>query len=94
MEEALAVEMEFCKDSLSFGVTGLSEKLMREYLEYVADQRLTQMGFKKRYLAKNPFSFMVLQDVQPLTNFFEKRVTEYQKGFNVNNSDVVFDSTF
>jgi len=79
IEEALAVEMNFCKDSLSFGVTGLSEKLMREYLEYVADQRLTQMGFKKRYLAKNPFSFMVLQDVQPLTNFFEKRVTEYQK---------------
>jgi len=94
IEEALAVEMNFCKDSLSFGVTGLSEKLMREYLEYVADQRLTQMGFKKRYLAKNPFSFMVLQDVQPLTNFFEKRVTEYQKGFNVNNSDVVFDSIF
>jgi len=93
IEEALEVEMAFCKDSLSVGVTGLSEKLMKEYLEYVADQRLSQMGFKKRYMSKNPFSFMVLQDVQPLTNFFEKRVTEYQKGFNVN-SDVTFDADF
>jgi ribonucleoside-diphosphate reductase beta chain len=94
VEEALVVEMSFCKDSLSFGITGLSEKLMKEYLEYVADQRLQQMGFKKRYLAKNPFPFMVLQDVQPLTNFFEKRVTEYQKGFKSGGNDIVFDSNF
>ncbi|PNA37564.1 ribonucleoside-diphosphate reductase, partial [Pseudomonas sp. MPR-AND1A] len=40
---------------------------MYEYLQYVADQRLVQLGFKRRYNAKNPFSFMVLQDVQPLT---------------------------
>lgn len=84
VEEAIGVEMAFCQDGLSFGVTGLSPTLMKEYLEYVADQRLTQMGFAKKYLAKNPFSFMVLQDVQPLTNFFEKRVTEYSKGFESN----------
>lgn len=94
MEEAIEVEMNFCKDALSFGVTGLSEKLMQEYLEYVADQRMVQMGFTKKYHARNPFSFMLLQDVQPLTNFFEKRVTEYQKGLRIDSNDVVFDSSF
>ncbi|WP_173678495.1 ribonucleotide-diphosphate reductase subunit beta, partial [Pseudomonas sp. MPR-AND1A] len=67
IEEALEVEMAFCGDALSQGVTGLSSALMYEYLQYVADQRLVQLGFKRRYNAKNPFSFMVLQDVQPLT---------------------------
>jgi len=94
IEEAIQVEMNFCQDALSFGVSGLSPALMREYLEYVADQRLTQLGFSKAYLAKNPFSFMVLQDLQPLTNFFEKRVTEYQKGFESSKSAVVFNDDF
>ena len=77
IEEALEVEMAFCSDALSQGVTGISPALMYEYLQYVADQRLVQLGFKKRYNAKNPFSFMVLQDVQPLTNFVEKKVTAW-----------------
>jgi ribonucleoside-diphosphate reductase beta chain len=94
IEEAITVEMEFCHDSLSFGVTGLSPTLMKQYLENVADQRLTQMGFKKRYLSQNPFPFMVLQDVQSLTNFFEKRVTEYSKGFESNRTSVSFDEAF
>jgi ribonucleoside-diphosphate reductase beta chain len=94
VEEALEVEMAFCEDGLSFGVTGLSPTLMREYLEYVADQRLSQMGFKKKYFAKNPFPFMLLQDVQPLTNFFEKRVTEYSKGFESNRGSVTFSEAF
>jgi ribonucleoside-diphosphate reductase beta chain len=67
---------------------------MKEYLAYVADQRLTQMGFKRHYLAKNPFQFMVLQDVQSLTNFFEKRVTEYSKGFDSSRSAVNFSESF
>lgn len=94
MDEAIGVEMNFCKDALSFGVSGLSPKLMQEYLEYVADQRLIQLGFQKRYHSKNPFPFMVLQDLQPLTNFFEKRVTEYQKGFHSNRGSVVFNESF
>ena len=48
----------------------------------------------KKYMAKNPFPFMVLQDVQPLTNFFEKRVTEYQKGFGSSKEAIVFDESF
>lgn len=94
MEEAIAVEMNFCQDSLSFGVTGMSPNMMKEYLEYVADQRMGQLGFKKMYHSKNPFAFMVLQDVQPLTNFFEKRVTEYKKGFESNKGNIVFDEAF
>jgi len=92
--EAIEVEMSFCQDALSQGVTGLSPTLMRQYLENVADQRFVQMGFPKVYFTKNPFSFMVLQDVQPLTNFFEKRVTEYSKGFESSAGSVSFGETF
>lgn len=67
---------------------------MRQYLEYVADQRLVQMGLARKYLSKNPFNFMLLQDVQPLTNFFEKRVTEYSKGFESSASAVSFSESF
>lgn len=94
MEEAINVEMAFCQDALELGVSGLSPVMMKEYLCYVADQRFTQLGYAKRYNARNPFPFMVLQDVQPLTNFFEKRVTEYQKGFNTSRESVVFDEAF
>ncbi len=94
IEEAIQVELEFCADALSEGVTGLSIHLMREYLEHCADLRLAQLGFEKKYFSTNPFSFMLLQDVQPLTNFFEKRVTEYQKGFEAHRSAVVFDTAF
>jgi ribonucleotide reductase beta subunit family protein with ferritin-like domain len=52
------------------------------------------MGFEKKYLTPNPFSFMVLQDVRPLTNFFEKRVTEYSKGFDTSRGAVTFAETF
>ncbi|MDR3606115.1 MAG: ribonucleotide-diphosphate reductase subunit beta [Oligoflexia bacterium] len=94
LAEAIEVEMAFCTDALSSGVTGMSPELMRQYLEHVADQRLLQLGYKRKYLSKNPFAFMVLQDVQPLTNFFEKRVTEYKKGFETSRSAVVFDESF
>jgi ribonucleoside-diphosphate reductase beta chain len=94
IEEAIQVELAFCRDTLSFGVSGLSENLMHEYLKYVADQRFVQMGMKRKYKASNPFPFMVLQDLQPLTNFFEKRVTEYQKGYDMKKESVVFDEAF
>lgn len=94
IQEAIEVEMEFCQDALQYGVTGLPANDMQQYLQYVADQRLVQMGFQKHYRARNPFSFMMLQDVRPLTNFFEKRVTEYSKGFESNRSSVTFSETF
>ncbi len=79
-DEALEVEMVFAKDTLSQGVAGLSQKDMRTYLEYIADQRLGVLGIAPVYHSKNPFDFMNLQDVQELTNFFERRVSAYQVG--------------
>ncbi len=80
MDEAVECEMNFSKDVLGGGIAGLSERDMRSYLEYVADQRLSTLGIPPVYHSKNPFSFMELQDVQELTNFFERRVAAYQKG--------------
>ncbi|RYZ86317.1 MAG: ribonucleoside-diphosphate reductase [Proteobacteria bacterium] len=94
LAEAIEVELKFCEDALEMGVSGMSPVLMRQYLEFCADQRLIQLGFEKRYNVSNPFSFMMLQDVQPLTNFFEKRVTEYQKGLTMKADDISFDVAF
>lgn len=94
VREAIDVEMAFCQDSLSYGVTGISPTQMHQYLQYCGDQRLMQLGLKKHFNAHNPFPFMLLQDVQPLTNFFEKRVTEYQKGFDTSKAAIRFDEAF
>jgi ribonucleoside-diphosphate reductase beta chain len=78
LDEAVECEMQFADDILSGGVAGLSVADMRQYLEFIADQRLAMLGLQKIYGAKNPFSFMDLQDVQELANFFERRVSAYQ----------------
>ena len=78
LEEAVDCETAFAVDLLDQGVAGLSLGDMRAYLESVADRRLQAFGMKKRYGTRNPFSFMELQDVQELTNFFERRVSAYQ----------------
>lgn len=78
LDEAVECEMQFAEDILSGGVAGLSVADMRQYLEFIADQRLVMLGMNKIYGAKNPFSFMDLQDVQELANFFERRVSAYQ----------------
>ena len=78
-------------DVLGQGVPGMSLADTREYLQFVADQRLVQLGFERRYGSKNPFSFMELQDVQELTNFFERTVAAYQMGVE---GDVSFDEDF
>jgi ribonucleoside-diphosphate reductase beta chain len=91
LEEAIACETQFAEDVLSGGVAGLSVKDMRQYLEYCADQRLTQLDLPRKYGAKNPFDFMDLQDVQEVTNFFERRVSAYQVGVQ---GEVAFDMAF
>jgi len=78
LDEAVECEVQFAEDVLSLGVAGLSLNDMRQYLEFIADQRLAMLGLSKVYRSKNPFSFMDLQDVQELTNFFERRVAAYQ----------------
>jgi ribonucleoside-diphosphate reductase beta chain len=78
MQEAVEAEVQFAEDLLSGGVAGLSLRDMRQYLGYVADSRLRRLGISPFFKTKNPFSFMDLQDVQELTNFFERRVSAYQ----------------
>ncbi len=91
VEEAVACEVQFAEDLLGGGVVGLSVRDMRLYLEYIADQRLAMLDLPKRYGSKNPFSFMDLQDVQELANFFERRVSAYQVGVT---GEVVLDGSF
>jgi ribonucleoside-diphosphate reductase beta chain len=78
LREAVDCEVQFAEDLLAGGVAGLSIRDMREYLGYVADTRLQRLGIAPVFNARNPFSFMDLQDVQELTNFFERRVSAYQ----------------
>lgn len=78
--EAVAAEASFAEDLLQHGVAGLSLADMRQYLQYVADQRLAQLGIPIHFGSRNPFPFMDLQDVQELANFFERRVSAYQTG--------------
>ena len=78
LQEAVEAETQFAEDLLSGGVAGLSVRDIRQYLGYVADARLERLGLEPVFRTKNPFSFMDLQDVQELTNFFERRVSAYQ----------------
>ncbi len=91
LSEAVEVETRFAEDVLSEGVAGMTTSETRKYLEFVADQRLMQLGLSKMYGSKNPFDFMELQDVQELTNFFERTVASYQMGVE---GDVSFDQDF
>ena len=91
LAEAIDCEYLFAEDVLGQGVPGMSLADTRTYLEYVADLRLAQLGFIPHYGVKNPFSFMELQDVQGLSNFFERTVSSYQK---VVEGGVTFDEDF
>ena len=91
LQEAIDCEMMFAKEILDQGIAGLSERDMKTYLEYIADQRLERLGITKIYNVKNPLDFMELQDTQELANFFERRVSAYQVGIS---GDVAFDESF
>ena len=80
LAEAVECEVQFAADLLGGGVPGLSLADMRDYLQHVADRRLTQLGIAPLYGSANPLVFMELQDVQELSNFFERRVSSYQVG--------------
>ena len=91
VDEAVDCEFQFAQDVLGEGVPGMSLTDTRQYLEFVADQRLAQLGLARQYGSTNPFGFMELQDVQELTNFFERTVAAYQMGVE---GDVSFDEEF
>ncbi|MGW4466671.1 ribonucleotide-diphosphate reductase subunit beta [Micromonospora sp. NPDC004704] len=91
LAEAVECEVQFAEDLLEQGVSGMSLPDMREYLQHVADRRLAQLDLAPMYGSKNPFAFMELQDVQELSNFFERRVSAYQVGVS---GTVSFDDDF
>ena len=91
LAEAIECELEFASEFLDQGIAGINTKDMRTYLEFIADQRLQRLGIEVVYGAKNPFSFMELQDTQELANFFERRVSAYQVGVT---GEVAFDESF
>lgn len=77
--EAVALEQEFISDALPVSLIGMNAKLMSEYIEFVADRLLNSLGDEKMYNTANPFPFMEMISLQGKTNFFEKRVGDYQK---------------
>ncbi len=76
---ALNIEREFITESLPVSLIGMNAKLMTQYLEFVTDRLLVEFGCNKEYNATNPFDFMEMISLEGKTNFFEKRVSEYQK---------------
>lgn len=79
IEDAVNIEKEFVSDALPVKLIGMNDELMCQYIEFVADRLLVALGNEKIYNAENPFPWMDLISLQGKTNFFEKRVGDYQK---------------
>lgn len=96
--DALNIEREFITESLPVSLIGMNAGLMTQYLEFVADRLLVELGCDREYNTANPFDFMDMISLQGKTNFFEKKVAEYQKA-GVMNTDseaqkISFDADF
>jgi ribonucleoside-diphosphate reductase beta chain len=77
--EAVTIEKEFITESLPVSLIGMNSNLMKQYIEFVADFWLTELGCSKVYNVSNPFDFMDMISLQGKSNFFEKRTPEYKK---------------
>jgi ribonucleotide reductase beta subunit family protein with ferritin-like domain len=77
VKEAVEIEKEFILEALPCKLIGMNSNLMSQYIEFIADRLIVQLGYDKIYNANNPFDFMELISVESKTNFFEKRVSEY-----------------
>ncbi len=84
-EEALEIERRFITEALPVKLIGMNSDLMIQYLEFVTDRLLVELNCEKKYNVSNPFDFMEMISLQGKTNFFEKRVSEYQKAGVMNN---------
>ena len=87
IKEAVEIEKEFITDSLSCELIGMNAKLMKQYIEYIADRLLKMLWKKPVYNKTNPFDWMETISIQGKTNFFEKRVGEYSNAANPNNKE-------
>ncbi len=85
--DAVEIEKEFITDALPVDLIGMNSKLMSQYIEFVADRLLLELGCSKAFNASNPFDFMDMISLQGKTNFFEKRVAEYQKAGVMDNGE-------
>jgi ribonucleoside-diphosphate reductase beta chain len=95
--DAVEIEKEFVTDALPVKLIGMNSDLMGQYIEFVADRLLVELGNDRVYNTPNPFDFMEMISLQGKANFFEKRVGEYQKAGVLNNSgsqDFVLDVEF
>lgn len=77
--DAVEIEKEFVTDAIPVKLIGMNSDLMQQYIEFVADRLLVELGNERVYNTSNPFDFMEMISIQGKTNFFEKRVGEYQK---------------
>ena len=89
--DAVEIEKEFISEALPVDLIGMNAKLMKQYIEFVADRWLGELGYPKMFNATNPFDFMEMISLQGKTNFFEKRVGDYQKAGVLGSKD---DQTF
>jgi ribonucleoside-diphosphate reductase beta chain len=85
--DAVEIEKEFILEALPVRLIGMNSDLMSQYIEFVADRLLAELGCDKEYNSTNPFDFMEMISIEGKTNFFEKRVGEYQKAGVVGGSD-------
>jgi ribonucleoside-diphosphate reductase beta chain len=85
--DAVEIEKEFILDALPVKLIGMNSDLMSQYIEFVADRLLVELGNDKVYNATNPFDFMDMLSIQGKSNFFEKRVAEYQKAGVMNSGN-------
>jgi len=79
IRDAVAIEKEFITEALPAALIGMNAVLMQQYIEFVADRWIGELGYAKIYNASNPFDFMEMISLEGKTNFFEKRVGDYQK---------------
>ncbi|KAK4880495.1 hypothetical protein RN001_008641 [Aquatica leii] len=94
IREAVEIEQEFLSEAIPVSLIGMNCKLMCQYIEYVADRLLLDLGCDKIYESTNPFDFMNKISIEGKTNFFEKKVGEYQKNGVVDNISISFDADF
>jgi ribonucleotide reductase beta subunit family protein with ferritin-like domain len=92
IKEAVEIEIEFINHALPCKLIGMNADLMSEYIKFIADRLIVQLGYNKIYNSKNPFSFMELISLESKTNFFEKKVDAYSLS-NMENKHESFNFT-
>ena len=85
--EAVEIEREFICEALPCRLISMNSALMSQYIEFVADRLLLELGYEALYRSENPFDWMELISLQGKTNFFEKKVSEYEKAGVMNSLD-------